>query len=242
MEKFKYQNIRALMKLGVGFDLRPLTLGFTVTTPSVNLFGSGSTGNHFFLNGVDLDDDNIEDNIFESNYQEEINSEYKSSWALGFGGSYRFNKLRFHVSGEWFDKVDYYEVLAIQPYTSQSSGEIIQNKVDHELKSVFNYGFGVDYVHSENLTVSLGFVTDYSASVPNTETNLSVSKWDIYHLSGGVSFPVGNSDLAIGFSYSFGRDEITTDLNLDPEGDDKWLTSQTEATVQKIKMLIGFKF
>ena len=64
-------------------------------------------------------------------------------------------------------------------------------------------------------------------------------------MAGGVSFPVGNSDLAIGLSYSFGRDETTTDLNLAPERDDEYTigqTSQTEVIAQKIKLLIGFNF
>ena len=244
-EKFEYQDIRTLLKFGMGFDFRPLTFGFTVTTPSINLFGSGATANHFFLNGVDLDDDNIDNNIFESNYQEELDSEYRSSWAIGFGGSYRVDKFRFHISGEWFDKVDQYNVLDIQPYHSQSSGEIIQNRVDHELNSVFNYGFGLDYLHSEKLTISLGFVTDFSASVPNSETNLTISKWDIYHIAGGISFPIRNSDLAFGLSYSFGSDEISTKLNLAPERNDEsriGQTSQTEVTAKRIKILVGFNF
>lgn len=245
IEKVEYQNMRALMKFGVGFDLRPLTLGFTVTTPSINLFGSGATGNHFFLNGVDLNDDNIDDDVFESNYQEELNSEYRSSWAFGFGGGYRIDKVRFHLSGEWFDNVDQFQVLDIQPYYSQGSGEIIQNRFDLELQSVFNYGFGLDYLLSEKLTISLGFVTDFSASVPNSETNLTITKWDIYHIAGGVSFPIGNSDLALGLSYSFGSDEISTQFNLAPERDDEYLigqSSQTELTTRRIKILIGFNF
>ena len=122
---------------------------------------------------------------------------------------------------------------------------IIQNRVNHELQSVFNYGFGLDYLLSEKLTISLGFVTDFSASVPNSETNLTISKWDIYHIAGGVSFPIGKSDLALGLSYSFGSDDISTQLNLAPERNDEYRigqTSQTEVTARKIKILIGFNF
>ena len=38
-------------------------------------------------------------------------------------------------------------------------------------------GIGIDYFKSENLIISIGFTTDFSAQVPNTQTNLSISKW-----------------------------------------------------------------
>ena len=64
---FKYQNYRLLWKAGVGINLNPLTVGLTFTTPSINIGGTGSGGKHYFLNGVDLDSNGVDDNIFESN-------------------------------------------------------------------------------------------------------------------------------------------------------------------------------
>lgn len=233
------------MKFGLGFNFRPLTFGFTVTTPSVNVVGTGDIGNHYFLNGVDLDGDNIDDNRFESNYQEEVKSEFNSSWAVGFGGAYRINQWKFHFSAEWFDKVDKFNVLDIASYTSQSSGEVIQNELTHELKSVLNYGIGIDYFRSENFIISLGFVTDFSARVPDTETNLSISKWNLYHIAGGITFPVGKSDITVGLSYTFGKDEVETSIDLTPEDNSSNIigqTSFTELTSRRIKVLFGFNF
>lgn len=245
IKNYDYMNLRALMKLGLGFNFRPLTLGFTVTTPSLNMTGTGEIGNHFFLNGVDIDQDGEDDNRFESNYQEDITSEYNSSWAVGLGGAYQLNQWIFHFSAEWFDKVDKFNVLDIASYTSQSSGQLIQNELTHELKSVLNYGFGIDYLRSDNFIVSLGFVTDFSASVPNTETNLSLSTWNLYHIAGGVTFPVGKTDITLGLSYTFGKDDLETKIDLTPEDSGSSIigqTSVTEISSRRIKILFGFNF
>ncbi len=86
---YRYNNWRTLFKAGVGINLNPLTLGLTVTTPSLNLFGSGSVGTHLFVSGLDT-------STFSSNYQDEVKSEYKTSWAAGFGAAYRLDKFKFH--------------------------------------------------------------------------------------------------------------------------------------------------
>ena len=79
LRNYRYNNLRSLLKFGMGMNLQPLTLGVTVTTPSLNIDGSGSVGTHFFLNGFDTDGDGTNDNEFDSNFQDEVASEYKSS-------------------------------------------------------------------------------------------------------------------------------------------------------------------
>ncbi len=243
-DNYNYSNLRALLKFGIGYNFQPLTLGLTVTTPSLNMFGSGSTGNHFFLSGVDLDEDGTDDNIFESNYQEDIPSTYNSPWSIGFGGAYKFNDLKIHLSGEWYDKVNQYEVLTPDSYYSQSSEEEISNTLSVELKSVLNFGLGLDYFITEKLIISGSFITDYSARVPGTTSSLAISNWDIYHISGGVTFPVGKSDLTFGFTYAFGSEEVNQILDLDAgeEGNIGGQTTKTTVVVKQIKFLLGFNF
>ena len=241
-QSYKYNNMRSLLKFGIGMNLQPLTLGATVTTPSINITGSGSVGTHFFLNGIDRDGDGNNDNEFDSNFQDEIASEYKSSWAVGFGGGYRVGKFKFHASAEWYDAISNFFVLDTEPFVSQGSGETLTNDLTHELKSVTNYGFGVDFFSSESLILSGSFVTDFSARIPETETNLTVSTWDIYHISGGTTFKVGNSDLTLGLEYAFGSKEIDQQIDItDPVGDeDADIVKQSTVTVRRIKLLIGF--
>ncbi len=223
-------------------NLQPLTLGATVTTPSINIGGSGSVGTHFFLNGIDTDGDSTNNNEFDSNFQDEIDSEYKSSWAVGIGGGYKIGKFKFHVSAEWYDALEKFFVLDTEPFVSQGSGQILTNDLIHELKSVTNYGIGIDFFSSESLIISGSFVTDFSARIPGTESNLTVSTWDIYHLSGGTTFRLGKSEFTVGLEYAFGSEEIDQRIDITNPGNDgdSGIVKQSEVTMQRIKLLVGF--
>jgi hypothetical protein len=235
IRNYRYNNLRTLLKFGIGFNFQPLTLGVTFTTPSLNIGGSGSVGTHRFLSGVDS-------TIFASNFQDEVVSEYKSSWAVGVGGGYKIGKFKFHASAEWYDAIEKFFVMDTEPFESQGSGETLTNDLTHELESVTNYGFGVDFFSSESLILSGGFVTDFSARIPETETNLSVSTLDIYHISGGTTFKIGNSDLTLGLEYAFGSKEIDQQIDITDPGNNENsdIVKQSEVTIRRIKVLIGF--
>ena len=235
---YNYNNIRALLKFGIGFNLQPLTLGLTVTTPSLDIAGSGSVGTHFFLNGIDANN-----NVFDSNFQDDIPSEYKSSWAVGVGGGYKFGKFKVHLSTEWYDAVDLFTVLDTQPYISQGSGDTLTNDLTLELKSVTNYGIGLDFFSSDDLIFSGSFVTDFSARVPGTKAELAVSTWNFYHISGGATFKLGNSDFTVGLEYAFGTNTVTQPIDLtDPNASESAdLINQSEVKARRIKVLLGFK-
>jgi len=134
-------------------------------------------------------------------------------------------------------------VLDTKPFLSQGSGETLTNDLTHELKSVTNFGFGVDFFSNESLTFSGSFATDFSARIPGTETNLTVSTWDIYHISGGTTFKIGNSDLTLGLEYAFGSNEINQQIDItDPVNNENGgIDKKSEVTIQRIKILIGFE-
>jgi hypothetical protein len=92
------------------------------------------------------------------------------------------------------------------------------------------------------LILSGSFVTDFSARIPETETNLTVSTWDIYHISGGATFKVGNSDLTLGLEYAFGSKEINQPVDITDPGNDENadIVKKSDVTIQRIKILIGF--
>ena len=100
---YNYYNVRTLWKLGVGYDDHIISVGLTVTTPSLNLFGSGEAYYSAVANGFISSTDENESNHFSADYQDDLTSRYKNSWAVGFGGAYRISKSRLHFSAEWFN-------------------------------------------------------------------------------------------------------------------------------------------
>jgi hypothetical protein len=240
---FEFQNYRMLAKFGVGVDLRPATFGATVTTPGANVAGTGSRGYHSFVNGFDLDGNGTPDSYFASNYQDDVSSTYHSPWSVGIGGSYDFGKIVVHASAEWFAAVDQFDVLETVPFTVQSTGQVVTNALTLELRSVTNFGIGVDYRLGETV-VSGGVITDKSAFEPGTATNIALSRWDLIHISGGATFNVAGSEIALGVSYAFGSEDVPQPVALAlPNGTLAVGNGEIyNFRERRIKFLFGFNF
>lgn len=234
IDNYRFNNLRTLLKLGFGVNFNPLTIGTTLTTPSLNIFGSGSASTHLFAAGLDT-------NRFESNYQDDVSSKYNSSWAIGFGAAYIIDKIKLHLSTEWYDAIKKFFVLDTQPFISQSSGAVLTNDLTHEAKNVINYGLGIDYFANETLTFSGSIISDYAASVKNSETNLApASAFDLIHIAAGSSFKIGKSEITVGIVYSVGSQIIKNDVNILPESG-SLIERDSEMKFSRIKLLLGFE-
>ena len=233
---YNYINWRTLLKAGIGFNLNPLTAGITITTPSLNMLGNGAVGTHLFISDIDTS------NTFISNYQDDIKSEYKTSWAAGIGAAYRLDKLKFHFSAEWFNAVKEYYVLDTQPFYAQSSGNTLTNDLTHQTKSLINFGFGVDFFGSDSLIFSASIITDYSAKSGQTKPNQPQSiGMDLYHISGGSTFKIWSSFLTLGLVYTFGSQNVDEQIDLSNVGNAK-LSNETSLKYSQVKVIVGFEF
>jgi hypothetical protein len=209
-------------------------MGLTITTPSLNIFGSGSVGTHLFVSGLDS-------NRFNSNYQDNVKSEYKTSWAAGFGAAYRLEKFKFHFSAEWFDAESKFYVLDTEPYQSQSSNEMLSNDLTHETKSVINYGLGIDYFAADSLIFSASFISDYSANNGESQLNQPRSLGlDLFHISAGSTFKVWKSLLTLGLVYTYGSETLGENIDL-IQGGNNQISNVSELNYSQIKVLIGFE-
>ena len=238
-QQFEYSNYRLLAKFGIGAMFDALTVGLNLTTPTLSVTGNGSS----LVNLANTGEGTSDETAFIANYQQDVTARHKMPLAIGGGAGYRLGRHRIHISAEWYDNVARYIVVDTQEFTAQSSGEIFKNRVDSELKSVFNYGMGAEFAVSENLNLFLSYITDFSAAVPGTETNLTVSNWDIYHLSGGASFEIGRSEFTLGINYAFGSGKAKGPVNL-PEGEIKSslvdLVEGSDIDYDRLRFLIGF--
>jgi len=236
--KVEFSNYRALAKIGVGVNLMPITFGATITTPSINLFGSGAYGYHNFLNIPQFS----ELNIFESNYQEDIDSKYKTSWAIGLGAAYWAKTYTVHFSAEWYNAVKKYHPLEVAPLYSQSADLFFTKEVTQALRSLINFGVGADYKLTKEVTIAASLTSDFSANDSNAPGNISQSKWDIYHLSGGAYFKAGSTEVTLGLSYSTGSDFIERLPYFSGDEIENSLPSRSDVKFSRIKVLFGFVF
>jgi hypothetical protein len=207
---YDYYNIRLLWKAGVAIDLSPLSLGLTLTTPGVNLFGSGSTYINVMSTGVDANGDGIPDPFFVADFQESLSSMYRSSWAIGFGVSYQLDPFRFDISAEWYAAVSRFNVLEPAPFTGQSTGTTYQNTLAAALQPVLNFGVGIEYDVNENTSWYASVTTDNSGAQSGSGVNFAISSIDYINVAGGGIFSIGRSKITLGLGYAFGSSPLSS--------------------------------
>jgi hypothetical protein len=240
-----YYNVRLLWKVGLAFDLSPVLLGVSVTTPSLNLFGSGYTYLNASSVGFDIDGDGAADPLLAADYQDELSSTYKTSWAIGAGVAYSFGRFKLNLSAEWYNSIPAYAVLDPKSFVVQTTGETVKNALTVEYDAVLNYGFGVEFVATETIDFYLSYVTDFSAEPSGTKTNLSVSNWNLRHITGGGVFSFGKADVTFGLGYAFGSSKLpkeelpVIDDLLDNSGQ---TPPALTGTSQRFKIIFAFSF
>ncbi len=147
--EYQYINYRTLWKVGLSYDLDRLTFGLTVTTPSLNLFGWGSSGVNTTRIGQDIDGDGETENVLAADFQDDVSSTYPSPFSIAAGATVQFGSRTLHVSAEWFDEVSPFDVLALDDFQGQSSVEVLPHQVRHALDPVLNMGVGLEQSFSE---------------------------------------------------------------------------------------------
>ena len=207
---YDYYNIRLLWKAGIAVDLSPLSFGFTLTTPGVNLFGSGSTYINVMATGVDTNGDGIPDPFFVADFQESLPSMYRSSWAIGIGAAYQLDQFRFDVSAEWYAAVSRFNVLEPSSFAGQSTGVTYQNAFTAALQSVLNVGIGVEYDVNENTSWYASVTTDNSGAQSGSGVNFAISSIDYINVAGGGIFSIGRSQITLGLGYAFGSSALSS--------------------------------
>lgn len=241
---YSYMNTLLVWKLGVALDFDRVTFGLTMTTPSIKLYGDGTTGINITMVWQDLDDDGTKEDYLAADYQDGLDANYRTPLSVGFGMTFKFQNVRLYGSAEWFDDMDKYEVMSVEDFPAQSSGEMLSNNLTHELDSVLNYGIGIEYNFNQNLTIYSSFCTDFSAQKPGSDTNLSISDWDIHHIQGGTTFKIKRSEFTLGLGYAWGKKPTEQKYDIPEDIEEGYLgfIKDLEFKYSSIKFIIGFAF
>ncbi len=212
VDDFQYSDWGMLGKLGLAWEGSAVRLGLAVTTPRLALFGSGDIGYTRSAVGADLNGDGQPDSITANGYDKDVDSTYKSAWAVAGGGAWRRRSLQLHASVEWFAAVDQYDVLQGSATAAGQPVRLVQ-----QLDDVLNFGVGAEYWLGGRTvdqgsaswgTVLFGaFSTDNSTAPGVITGEASINSQDWVHITGGVGFRVGASRLSLGLDYAFGSQE-----------------------------------
>jgi len=236
-----FYHARLLAKTGLAVDMGTYTLGLTVTTPSLGLFGSGTAYRSESASGLDLDGDTLPDIYLAANRQTNLSAAYSSPMSVAIGASRELGNTSLHATVEWFDSVAPAEILDTEPYTAQSSGEVRVHETGYGLRQVFNWGLGLDHRFTDRFALYTSFRSDNSSLDPNASSDVLMSSWNLWHATLGASFTWKALEFTSGLDFSFGDGETGTGLTLSSERSnliDNALSS-THVQYNKIKFLIG---
>jgi len=206
--QYAYYHLRLLWKIGLAADFKKLTLGLTLTSPSLALAGRGSTGVDSTVIGLDVNGDGTADDFLAADYREHLPIAYRTPLSLAAGMTFKIQKVRFYWSTEWFARIRPYTVIDAAEFPAQSTGEILSTDITQELEAILNWGAGLEWFYSPRFKGYASFTTDYSAKRSGTLTNMSVTDWDIHHIVTGGEFALKKSSLTVGLGFSFGGREI----------------------------------
>jgi hypothetical protein len=215
VDNFDFTHYRLLWKVGLAYDNSPLSLGVALTTPSIGLFGDADSDLNRSIIGLDVDGDGQDDSQLAADTLDEVDSDFESPVSVALGAAYSFARTTVHVAAEWYAKVDRFDVIDPQVYTSQSSGESLAHELTHELDSVINIGGAVEHRVSDRVSAYGSFTTDFTGEVPTSQRDVSFSNWDLYHITGGSVVQIGRSAITLGLGYSFGSENQREALLLD---------------------------
>jgi hypothetical protein len=208
--QYLYRNIRILWKIGLAFDFKWATMGLTLTTPGLTLYGTGSTGVNSTVVALDMNGDGVGDDFLAADYSNRLPVAFRTPFSLAAGMTVKIQRVRVYWSAEWFAPVRPYTVIDAAKFTAQSTGELLSTDVTQELAAVLNTGVGLEWVYSSRFKGYASFTTDYSAKKPGTATNLSLTDWDIHHFVTGAEVAIKKSAVTFGLGYSFGGREVGT--------------------------------
>jgi hypothetical protein len=243
--EYDYLNVRTLWKLGLALDFRKWTLGLTLTTPSIKLYGTGAAGYNNTAIGQYPGDVNAGEAEMAVDYQQDVNSHFPTPLSIGFGFTYKLNRTRLYFSAEWYSAVKTFDVLDLETSYSQTSGDEIDFSLTHEVDSVLNFAFGIEHIFSKRFAAYASFRTDYSAESLESETNLTVTNWDLFHFMAGAIFSINkyNFTLGIGYSYGTNKRELVLDQIRDSLDEELLaIIEDVQFNYSSIMVVLGFSF
>ncbi len=212
-------------KAGLSFYSEKFLAGMTVTTPSLNFAGKGRYAYEQFFSGIDGVTPLAE--TFATSNQKGLHTTFRSPWSLGLGATFVTEKVKIHMSGEWFERIPEYTMMKAKDHVSQSAGDTIQFMLVDKLNSVINVGVGLEMVLGEKLSAFGSFSTDRSAvtsdltqfSESNPKTVNSAFGSDLLHFGSGFHLNFEGVDVTLGSTFTGGRQNFPRTVSI-PENED----------------------
>lgn len=245
---YSFNHYNLLGKLGLSYQSDKAILGLTVLTASLKLSGKGNYQNEFFFSGIEGVSES--EDVYVTSYQNDLETKYRSPWAIGAGLTYFIGKSRIHFSTEWYSAVPKYTIMEAANYLGQSNDSAYVFKMVDEFKSVINAGVGVRIHLNEKIAFYTSFSTDFSAVTDNlsrfaendAESYNSVFKSNFFNYGGGFVLDMKGADITLGATYTGAKLTLPRPFTFPENEDDDIFASDEHLTAKWNRWRIVFSF
>jgi hypothetical protein len=235
LQQYDYYNWRVLWKIGLATSFARWNAGLAITTPSVNLFGSGNLESQ----SVGLTE-GLE--VVAITYQDALPARYASSWAVAAGVEYIGEGWRGHAALEWFDRIDI-TILDAAPFRAQTDPSLVLDPdVTNVMKGLVNVALGFEKRWSEQLSGYGTVYTDFTGDEVGDGSITTTTPWNLWTAGAGAIFSVGRSQFTLGLTYKFGSQDDLDQLDLIPgtDLDNRLLNDNPEGSFWRLTLVLGF--
>jgi long-subunit fatty acid transport protein len=239
---FKYTHYRIVWKAGISLSSERGKVGITLTSPSFSLKGTGEREIVDSYSGLDVDSDGTPEQFLAADYQDNVGANYKAPVSVGIGYSLKLDGRSLHLSAEWYRRIPAYNVIHVTEAENQTTGEPVDNQLSGGTEGVLNFAIGVEQDFGKRFMGFASVATDFSAVEDDTESSLSVTKWDLFHVTTGTRFSYRKADLTLGLGYVFGDEESPRPNSLIDINESNRLfgrTASTDLRYQRLQFIVG---
>ncbi|MFN8392796.1 MAG: hypothetical protein U0136_21060 [Bdellovibrionota bacterium] len=253
---YDYLNGRLLGKFGMQAKIDPVRLGIALTTPSVSIFGTGTTSRDLSVSNINFDGSGPISFVADDR-QKDLDSEFKTPFSVALGADVAASSdTTFSLSTEWFAPVGRYAVLKPEsrdflrpPGAATSSFDAADFlQVVDAADDVFNFALGLRQRFSAQLEALASFSTDYSYARAYDGNGLSLGDTDfnLYHFAIGGIYHRKMSDVSCGIRYTHGRSEdVRQAVNFGAPAESSLLLGEPQASradYNALSFIVGYTY
>jgi hypothetical protein len=212
----KYNTLITSTKLGLTYRGNKWDLGFTISSPTLKILGSGEILADLSLTNVRIPASSTvpRSNFLANGQIEDLKAKYKYPVNASLGASRQMGNVRLYGAVQWYGALDEYTVMDpgdasfIQPPSANNvlyTSEIL--RVWSSNRSVINGSVAADWAMKPGNHLLFSFRTDnhYAKIDKNIDgNNLAVKQWDNYHLTIGNQREFKSSVWLIGLRFNYG--------------------------------------
>lgn len=238
--KYSQNSYGLFFKAGLAWNLEKVELGLNLDMPYLEIVNNGKYRYQRILSGTE---DNSDD--FQYDDYKDLRSKRKVPLGISIGAGLPFGRNKLHLKVDWHGKVTEYEPLVIPQIEEGEDG----NSFSEELRSVINFGAGIELFISDFINLYGSFSTDFSPVKANaglfdlvdSETDANFDA-DYFHYALGMDFKLKNVKLILGGTYSRASGEYGEPVNFwssdveVPENDDASIL-----TISRWRLIIGLE-